>query len=513
MPIFDPVEQRMAVRIVYDGVAFAGKTTNLRQLCTLFAAQRQSDLHSPADLRGRTLYFDWMNIAAGVVCGFPLLCQVISVPGQVVLTPRRRHLLATADVVIYVCESGESASGAARAGLALYDEVARERGTAVPLLIQANKQDQLGALDGATLLCALGRPDAQVTEAIASEGVGVVDTFVAAVRMVARSLKDRSDSDALRIEVRRAQTAGEVLALLGKEQIDPEWAAEMLLEEAQAALMLEEAFTTVAADAAVRAAAASAAEDLTRIERIVAPSTSAQAPAAPSADVPTGFIWPAHTGRAAVRALGLDGATVPPFAKDGVVVLRAFDHLARTSVRAHFPDGESARQALVRGARECTQLDRLLVPETVLVAQPAGAGGCWIWTVRPDIPSLDALLRGGQAAPDLIAGYVSALVEALRTSLRHGLSVDLAPSSFGVQQGMLRYIGELSADVPSADRLSSSIIAAVEVLDLAGVDVSTFLDAFERELRGKLTVEEHARASLSIPDRLYAGRGRVTQDP
>ena len=133
--------------------------------------------------------------------------------------------------------------------------------------------------------------------------------------------------------------------------------------------------------------------------------------------------------------------------------------------------------------------------------------------MRPDIPSLEALLRGGQAAPDLVAGYVSALVEALRTSLRHGLSVDLAPSSFGVQQGMLRYIGELSADVPSADRLSSSIIAAVEVLDLAGVDVSTFLDAFERELRGKLTVEEHARASLSIPDRLYAGRGRVTQDP
>ena len=74
MAIFDPVLQRIAVRVVYDGVAFAGKTTNLKQLCTLFAAQRSNELHTPAELRGRTLFFDWMQIMAGAVCGFPLLC-------------------------------------------------------------------------------------------------------------------------------------------------------------------------------------------------------------------------------------------------------------------------------------------------------------------------------------------------------------------------------------------------------------------------------------------------------
>ena len=99
MPIYDPIAQRMAVRVVYDGVACAGKTTNLRQLSTLFAARRREALHSPADLRGRTLFFDWMQVEAGVVCGFPLLCQVLSVPGQVVLTPRRRRLLPRGETV------------------------------------------------------------------------------------------------------------------------------------------------------------------------------------------------------------------------------------------------------------------------------------------------------------------------------------------------------------------------------------------------------------------------------
>ena len=67
MAFFDPAEQRMGVRVVYDGVARSGKTTNLRQLCALFATQRTTELYTPAELDGRTLYFDWAQFHAGVV--------------------------------------------------------------------------------------------------------------------------------------------------------------------------------------------------------------------------------------------------------------------------------------------------------------------------------------------------------------------------------------------------------------------------------------------------------------
>jgi hypothetical protein len=37
MPVFDLARQRMCVRVVYDGVAAAGKTTNLRHLREVFS--------------------------------------------------------------------------------------------------------------------------------------------------------------------------------------------------------------------------------------------------------------------------------------------------------------------------------------------------------------------------------------------------------------------------------------------------------------------------------------------
>ncbi len=508
MATYDPVAQRMAVRVVYDGVACAGKTTNLRQLCALFAAQRSSELYSPADIDGRTLYFDWMQIMAGVVCGFPLLCQIVSVPGQVVLTPRRRHLLATADVIVYVCESTAAAAPASKAGLALYDELALERGSAVPLVVQANKQDQRGALDGATLLRAIGREGTPVVEAIASDGVGVVDTFVGAVRTVARAIQARSEKDVLRVSVRRAETAAETLARISEARTDPEWAAEMLLEEAQAAFLLEQTARSLTVEAADRAAAAAAARDLTETAdrpAWVAASTAAVTdtrvlarPAPPSAEVPTGFIWPAHTGRATLRSLALRAAPPGAFDVDGVLVSTAQGHVARTSTRAQYANGEAAREALVRKARECTQLDRLLVPETVLVAQPASDGACWIWTVRPELPTVARLLRAGDARRDLLEGYGAAVVEVLRASLRHGFSSELTPNAFGLQQGDMRYVGDHASDSPSATSLSVSIFSAVDAVAEADADVGAFLDAFERALQRRLTPEERVRATGGI---------------
>ncbi|NUP06587.1 MAG: GTPase domain-containing protein [Polyangiaceae bacterium] len=521
MPTYDPIKQRMAVRVVYDGVAWAGKTTNLRQLCTLFAAQRSAKLYSPADANGRTLYFDWMQIMAGVVCGYPLLCQVMSVPGQVVLTARRRHLLSTADVIVYVCESGEQTAAAAAAGLALYDEVARERGATVPLVVQANKQDRVGALDGPSLLRVLGREGTPVVEGIASEGIGVVDTFVTAVRTVVRAIQTRSEADGFRVRVRRAETAAEVLTRLAAEHVDPAWAAELLLEEAQAALVLERAVHTIATDDDARAAARAAAIDLAppaaqaaaaSPSKVVVDASRPTTPPLPSPDVPTGFIWPAHTGRATVRGLSLPANVAPAWNDDGEMIHVALDHVLRTSRRSRFSDRESARQALVRRARECTQLDRLLVPETVLIAQPAEDGACWLWTVRPKLKTLSSALQAGTASSDLVASFGSAVVDGIRSSLRHGFTLSLCPDRFGIQQGMIRYIGELSSEAPTTHEVTSAVFASVEALERAGADASVFLDAFERELSRKLTADERARAGATTRPPGANGAARATTE-
>jgi hypothetical protein len=478
MATFDPLEQRLCVRVVYDGTAGTGKTTNLRQLAALFATQRATEVHTPSEVDGRTLYFDWMQIAAGVVSGIPLLCQIISVPGQVVLTPRRRHLLATADVVVYVCDSSAAAVQRAAAGLAVLDDVARERGEPVPLVIQANKQDQLDALEAPRLLRALERDGVPSIDAIATDGVGVVDTFVTAIRTLSRSIEERAERGELRLEVRPAETRERALASVAAQRIDPEWAAEMLLEEASAAFLFEQTAAVVQTDSDT-------------IKRAWA------LPTLPHADVPTGFIWPAHTGRRTLGTLAATGALSgrPSTDASGAVSYAARGYVLDTHASRRFATEELARQALVRAARERTQLEHLLVPATVVVAQSAEDGAWWIWTVMPQIASLEHTLRAvasdGERARSLLDAYGVALADAVRVSLRFGFGLQLAAGSFGVEGDILRYVGDIGPP-GRPDDVASQVAGAIAAVEDVGVERGVVLAAFERALQRRLEQEELA---------------------
>ena len=110
MAVYDLARRRLCVRVVYDGPAGAGKTTNVRQLAGAFASQRWGELETREELAGRTLWFDWLQIRAGVVCGMPLLCQIVTVPGQLALTPRRARRTARPRPPGWVCSFPLAAS-------------------------------------------------------------------------------------------------------------------------------------------------------------------------------------------------------------------------------------------------------------------------------------------------------------------------------------------------------------------------------------------------------------------
>ena len=78
----------------------AGKTTNLFEMCQFFTSRRRSELFSPESRDGRTMWFDWLQIDGGLVAGHGLRCQIVTVPGQLVLRRRRSALLRAADVVV-----------------------------------------------------------------------------------------------------------------------------------------------------------------------------------------------------------------------------------------------------------------------------------------------------------------------------------------------------------------------------------------------------------------------------
>ena len=113
MAVIDPRNETVVIRVVYDGAPMAGKTTSLRALGNGLSA----GVVSPAEMGGRTLYFDWLDYTGGLFEGRRIRCQVISVPGQATLAPRRRRLLESADVIVFVSDSSPEAFEADRAYL------------------------------------------------------------------------------------------------------------------------------------------------------------------------------------------------------------------------------------------------------------------------------------------------------------------------------------------------------------------------------------------------------------
>jgi signal recognition particle receptor subunit beta len=501
MAVFDPVEERMCVRVVYDGAAGAGKSTNLRQIGNLFASQRTAEVISPSELRGRTLYFDWMRIAAGVVCGFPVICQLISVPGQVAFTERRRYLLSTADVIVYVCESTQAGADRARDAFHVIDEIRRAADIKPPVLIQANKQDRVGAFDGKRLAAAIRRPELAVVEAIATEGVGVVDTFVSAVRTVSRTLQTRMESNGLRVPVRRAQEMQQVLEQVARAPIDPYGAAELLLEEASAALLFDTGSATHALlpeeRKVVSVAPSLASSDISSgisssgsssSFESTSTSTSTSTAPLPRGDVPTGFIWPAHTGRTTLAKLARGGALAQSVAVGTAGIERVIeDRVLSTSASARFAEADMARHALVRAARERTQLGSLLVNDTVLVVQPASDGASWLWTVTPVVEPIQAWLDGD---PRRLEIFAAAVVQAVVVSTRHRIALAPTIGAFGVQHGNVRYKGALEAAAATNDSGAVLLQRVASELAALGHDLETFTLAIERELSRRLEPRE-----------------------
>lgn len=105
MAYFDPSTGQLVLQIVYDGAAYSGKTASIESLSRLL----NEPVLSPEVEDGRTLLFDWMEYEGGARFGRPIVCRVLTVPGQRELSHRRLRLIRDADGVIFVADSRRDA--------------------------------------------------------------------------------------------------------------------------------------------------------------------------------------------------------------------------------------------------------------------------------------------------------------------------------------------------------------------------------------------------------------------
>ncbi len=179
------------MRIAYDGLGTAGKTTNVRALQQAFPTRSRRGVEGFGESRsGRTLYFDWLELDVGHFDEARCRCQILSVPGQFVYAQRRFHLLGELDGVVLVCDSTPRGVDAGRIALAFLRRVLEANGTGdVPVVVQANKQDLPDALgpDEVAARLVLARELVVPASAISDEGVRL--TLVRALDLVRRRVR------------------------------------------------------------------------------------------------------------------------------------------------------------------------------------------------------------------------------------------------------------------------------------------------------------------------------------
>lgn len=434
MAVYDPESQKLILRVVYDGPGMAGKTTNLQQLCSLFAPQRRSELYTGTTADSRTLCLDWMQIDGGLVRGHDLRCHLLTVPGQEVLARRRQMLLSMADTVVFVLESTEAGLEDA---LPMWRSLLAWTGgpeQGVPIVIQANKQDLPGSLNARQIRerWALD-PAIVISTAAAASGQGVRETVVLAIRGAAVLLQE-------------ILSKADVAELKGTYESGQELERNILAAERSGATTLDESPRRRLSVAAAAALSESPGAPDASDESSMATEWTGEI-TLPSVDAPAGLVWPALEGRKTLRRVPFLEATrheVPASRAHGggrpaePIVYEAGIWCLRTSLARRFADSEQAREALVRLAHRKLALGALCVPRTALVAQRSADDAYWLWTISlwlsPLSSQLEYAVKSGDEGTlsEALSHYARLIVRALRSCLDSNVVLNLHPRSFGV---------------------------------------------------------------------------------
>ncbi|MCH9646698.1 MAG: GTPase domain-containing protein [Deltaproteobacteria bacterium] len=364
MPFLDTERQCVVIRVIYDGPALAGKTTNLRYLASTLG----SELFSGEDVDGRTLYFDWVDYVGGSFQGMPIRCQIIGVPGQRVLERRRRLLLETADAVVFVADSRPEALEENLRSFVSLQEITGQRVPPVGVVLQANKRDCADAATVEELREALGcAPTLATTEAISETGEGVRETFVLAARLALERVRELWSRNALP-KLSSTVDSGPALLAATKE-------AEKNHLPSLSTLGLGGRERRSPLDAILQQRGSQE------------PTRATDLPLLPDSSIPVGGVWPPVEGRAMLHESARAKPTLEQVRGGDWVGLSPSWKL-RSPVAGLFKDPKEASLAIIDWARWHAKAGPRLLGQRCLALVDDGAEGWRLWQVVPRLPTL-----------------------------------------------------------------------------------------------------------------------------
>jgi signal recognition particle receptor subunit beta len=215
----DFAAREVTIKLVYYGPALSGKTSNLVALHGRAGAEARGRLMTLETQDDRTLFFDLLPLTFRAKDGdVSLRIKLFTVPGQPIHAATRRLVLQGADGVALVADSRVSETQ--HNADAFYDlrKNLKTNGLdlrRLPLVIQFNKRD-LPDIRGEDELAELAaRGEEPVYLAIATQGVGVVETLIGLLHLTWDTL-DRTHHLSQKLSIDGGQLLEDAARQLGE---------------------------------------------------------------------------------------------------------------------------------------------------------------------------------------------------------------------------------------------------------------------------------------------------------
>jgi len=194
----DFVNRELTIKLVYYGPALSGKTTNLQALHNVAAPGASGRLMTLETRDDRTLFFDLLPLTFKSQGSLAVRLKVFTVPGQVIHASTRRLVVQGADGIAFVADSRISETQHnAEAFLDLKQNL-KEHGLTLrrmPLIIQFNKRDMPAVRSDEEIAQLAGQGREPVYMAIATRGLGVVESFIGLLHLTWGALDAEHDLD------------------------------------------------------------------------------------------------------------------------------------------------------------------------------------------------------------------------------------------------------------------------------------------------------------------------------
>lgn len=191
MALINYSAKEITFKIVYYGPAMSGKTTNLRFIYDRLPEELKGKFTSIATQDERTLFFDFLPLDLGTIKGFSIKLSLYTVPGQAIYSLTRKTILRATDGIIFVADSQKQLFEKNIESLKDMIENMKEYGLNLentPIILQYNKRDLIDIVSVEDLNSSLNFNSFPYLEAVAIQGIGVMDSLKLISKLVVRKI-------------------------------------------------------------------------------------------------------------------------------------------------------------------------------------------------------------------------------------------------------------------------------------------------------------------------------------